>query len=380
MAITRRDFIKGTAGLGVASLLASGCETTGGGPGDPKPPLPQLAGRVIAVHDNLVTSWDGSSLWFGSNTYVNQARMDNMVMRGVMSLTNQSSELDAWTALLPNVSGTTKIGIKINGNNNERGPTNNDIDWTPQLVNAVIKGLKARGFSEANIYVLDPSSMRTTAYCSLVTALYPNVKLYGDERHTPYFISTYNSTDSSLVITHPCGAPSSKYPDQFLDLDYQIQMPQMKVHGVGVTLTYKNLLGYKVRSTIPSLHDYMQLSSNNPFVDLYENTHIINKTRLIIGDGIYGHHIRNYGGIPPPRWSVLGNDWPKRLFFATDPVAIDCVMYDFLDWQNPRTSQHENYLRCAANANHGIRDHWNNPTEKRYSLIDFIQLDMANLP
>jgi len=121
-------------------------------------------------------------------------------------------------------------------------------------------------------------------------------------------------------------------------------------------------------------------ANNNPLIDLYANTHIINKTKLIIGDGNYGHHIRNYGGIPPPRWSVLGNDWPKRLFFAADPVAIDCVMYDFLNWQNPRTAQHENYIICAANANHGIRDHWNNPTEKRYSSIDFIQLDMANFP
>lgn len=28
---------------------------------------------------------------------------------------------------------------------------------------------------------------------------------------------------------------------------------------------------------------------------------------------------------------TFGNKPPNSLFFATDPVAIDCVMYDFLD-------------------------------------------------
>jgi hypothetical protein len=336
--------------------------------------------RVVVVKDNLVTSWNGTSIWFGSNSYVNQGRVDNMVKRGIMSLTRQSSELDAWTSLLPTVSGSTKIGIKVNGNNFEAGTRNNVIDWTPQVVNAVIKGLKVRGFSEANIYILEPSIGRRKAYCGLVTSLYPNVKIYGHcWQGAPYLASTYSSTDSSLTISHPCGAPSSKYPDQILDLDYMIQMPQMRADGLtGVAFTYQNLVGYKVRSTIRSLYKYMTLSTDNPFVDLYANTHIVNKNKLIIGDGIYGNHANN--GTVPTRWSVLANDWPKRLFFATDPVAIDCVMYDFLNWQNPRSAQDENYIVCAANANQGVRDHWNNPTERRYSIIDLTQLNLSIAP
>lgn len=334
--------------------------------------------RVVAVHDNHVTSWNGTSLWFGSNSYVSQGAVDNMVKAGVMSLTGQSSELDAWTSLLPSVSGATKIGIKINSNNVEAGPTNNDIDWTPQVVSAVIKGLKIRGFSEANICIFDPSRERSADYCGLVTALYPNVRMYGPpSQDAPYLGTSYSSSDSSLIVPHPCGAAPTKYPDQFLDLSYHIQMPIMKVHGFGVTLTYKNLLGYKEGNTIFALHDHMMLASNNPLVDLYANAHIKNKTKLIIGDGIYGHCLRNYGGLPSPRWSVLGNDWPKRLFFSTDPVAIDCVMYDFLNWQTPRRPEDENYLICAANANQGTKDHWNNSIEKKYSSIDFVQQDMG---
>lgn len=333
--------------------------------------------RVVTVHDSQVTSWNGSSLWFGSNSYVSQSAVDAMVRAGVLALTGQPAEVDAWSSLLPSASASTKVGIKINSNNGELGPRNNDIDWTPQVVNAVIKGLKARGFSESNISVMDPSRGRSAGYSGLVTASFPNVKMYGSGWQDPPFLSaTYTSADSSLTVAHPCGGPASKLPDQLLDLEYQIQIPIMKVHGFGVTLTYKNLLGYKGENTILALHDYMMLSSRNPLVDLYANMNIKNKTKLIVGDGIYGHSVRNYGGLPPPRWSVLGNDWPKRLFFATDPVAIDCVMYDFLNWENPRSADDENYIICAANANHGTRDHWNNPRDKNYTMIDFIQREI----
>jgi len=338
--------------------------------------------RVVVVNDDFVTTWDGASLWFGSNAYVNQARVDNMISQGVMALTGESSELDAWTSLFPTVSGNTKVGMKVNGNNSEVGTGNNVIDWTPQVVNAVIKGLKVRGFAEGNIYILEPSSGRTTAYCALVTSLYPSVKLYGNTwQGSPYLGSTYSSSDSSLFVTHsdPGISSPSKYPDQFLDLEYLIQMPQFKAHGfAGVTFTYKNLLGYLVRSTIGRLHGYLMQSSNNPLVDLYANTHIIDKTQLIIGDGIYGNHYNNYS--VPTRWSVFGNDWPKRVFLSTDPVAMDCVMYDFLDWQNPRTATHENYIVCAANANQGIRDHWNGPTDRTYAFIDLIEFDVQDGP
>ena len=340
--------------------------------------LAQERSRVVVVKDNLVTNWNGSSTWFGSNTVVNQGRVNELVKQGVISLTGQPTELDAWTSLLPTVSGTTKIGIKVNGNNFEAGTGNNVIDWTPQVVNAVIAGLRVRGFSEANIYILEPSSGRTTAYCGVVTGLYPNVKIYGNGwQSLPYLASTYTSTDSSLSIVHSdtsISAPS-KYPDQLLDIDYLIQMPQLKAHGyTGVTFTYKNLVGYLVRPTIGRLHDHMMQSSNNPLVDLYTNNHIVNKTKLIIGDGIYGNNYNNWS--VPTKWSVFGNDWPKRLFFSTDPVAIDCVMYDFVNWQNPRSAQHENYLLDAVARGQGTRDHWNNPSEKKYSLIDFVQIDL----
>jgi hypothetical protein len=55
-------------------------------------------------------------------------------------------------------------------------------------------------------------------------------------------------------------------------------------------------------------------------------------------------------------------------------------MFDFLDWQNPRMAMQENYIVCAANANQGTRDHWNNPTDRTYSAIDSVEFDMQDEP
>ena len=219
--------------------------------------------------------------------------------------------------------------------------------------------------------------MPATGFGTTVKNAYPNVEIYEAYRAS-YRACTWTSGDSSLTINHTDpNITDSKYPDQLLDLTYFIQVPQLKAHGAyGVTFTYKNLLGLLVRSTIPRIHNYIYNASNNPLVDLYGNTHVIDKTVLIVGDGIYGNYTNNWTA--PSKWSVFGGDWPKRLFFATDPVAIDCVMYDYVDWQNNRTAQHENYLLAAANAGHGTRDHWNNPTDKTYAAIDFVHIDMEN--
>jgi uncharacterized protein (DUF362 family) len=367
--LSRRTFLKCTLAAAAASCL------------DPvllRKAAKAQGPKVVVVYDNDCTTFD-TGLWWGSTSYIDQTRINNMVKEGIKNLTRQSGESDAWEAIIPTYSSGTKIGMKVNENNYGSGPSNNVIDWTPQVCNAIIAGLKVRGVAESDIYILEPSApVPTTGFGAIVKNAYPNVEIY-DDNGANYRACTWTSGDSSLTINHSDpNITDSKYPDQLLDLTYFIQVPQLKAHGAyGVTFTYKNLFGLLVRNTIPRLHDYVFNSSNNPLVDLYGNTHVIDKTVLIVGDGIYGNYTNNWTA--PGKWSVFGADWPKRLFFATDPVAIDSVMYDFVDWQNNRTAQHENYLVAAANAGQGTRDHWNNPTDKMYSVIDFVQIDMENL-
>ncbi len=370
---SRRTFLKCAAAAGL--FLAACPNSKRDDPGSPV--QGPRSNRVVAVNDNKVTIWDGIQSWYGSDSFVNQARVDEMVKEGVLALTGQAAETDAWNQIIPDYRKGDKISIKINENNS--GDGGNVIDPLPQLLKALAEGLKAGGVDESDIWFIDPSRRIDDRVAQPVKAAYPGVTFYGASATAYSSAGTFDSSDPALIVKH--GDPNignSKLPDQLGSSRYLIHMPIMKAHGMaGISLTYKNLLGLFDASTIPKFHNSFFKTSNNPLVEIYANTNASGKTALIIADGIYGNWVNNY--TPPLPWTVFGADsWPKRIFLSRDPVAVDCVMYDFLNWQKQNVStESETYLVLAAKANQGTRDHWNNPADKKYSVIDFVQRDIS---
>jgi hypothetical protein len=124
---------------------------------------------------------------------------------------------------------------------------------------------------------------------------------------------------------------------------------------------------------------YAQINQYDALVDLNNNPHIRDKTVLVLGDGIYGS--RQYQDTPPERWSTFGNASPCSLFFATDPVAIDCVLHDLLKAERvttqPATSNA--YLRLAESAGLGVYEAgnpWQTPYGSGYTKINYLRYDM----
>lgn len=370
MDLTRRTFLKGTIGTALAGCVLHAKR------------VEAANNRVVWVRDANVTTWNGSSNWFGSDTYVSQTRVDNMIAEGVKRLTGQATELGAWQTIIPTYSAGTKIGLKTNWNSYTFGT--NVTNPTPQVTNAVIRGLKLRGVAESDIWLIDASNGQDGQYISEVHDLYPGVYYYTDygrDAHPGANVvsRTFSSSDPSLTVafTNPA-ITDLRMADQFSTLTHLIHMPIFRAHGsYGVTLTYKNLFGVFVRTDIPSLHAYISTLTDNALVDIFANSNVGGKTRLIIGDGIYGNYTNNTS--IPTKWGIFGTDWPKSIFLSTDPVAIDSVMWDFINWQSPKAASFEYYLHEAASHGQGSHGHWNNPTEKKYSVIDFVQIDMENL-
>jgi hypothetical protein len=93
-----------------------------------------------------------------------------------------------------------------------------------------------------------------------------------------------------------------------------------------------------------------------------------------VGDAIFA--AIDYAS-PPLPWSTFGNELPKSLFFSVDPVAVDCVMHDFIAAQ-PGTeipSGANNYLILAANTGLGVFETIN-PWIDSYQIIDYQRLDV----
>ena len=208
-----------------------------------------------------------------------------------------------------------------------------------------------------------------------VAELFPGVQF---QANTGY------STTEKIHFNVPAGKPAiSDRPicNALVNATYLINMPIMKKHGAGVTLGFKNHFGSFDRCDLLHwsvyLDDPAHTSTYNVLVDIYTNQHFKNKTILTIGDGLYGDRIRNYS-VPSP-WSTFGGHVPNSLFFAIDPVAIDCVMCDFLQAEGGIPTGSDDYLRLAATAGLGVFER-GAPWGSGYQQIDYLKVSTPRPP
>ncbi|WP_075074304.1 DUF362 domain-containing protein [Longilinea arvoryzae] len=325
------------------------------------------------MHSNTATDWDGSSDFWN---HVNQSTVNNMVDQGIMILTGKSTLSDAWHAILPNYSAGQPVAIKVNFNNTISwgcGSTSSVINALIQPVNAVVRGLKGIGVAEGDVWVYDASNRVIPDY--FVNGGIYAVKYFGGCRRDVNWAG-----GSPVNFFPPAGVAMpgpNKIPGLLVDTAYLINMPIMKNHSVaGVTLSFKHHLGSI--NNPGGLHSQIFVNNEgtnysdtyNPLIDLYKNLNIGPKTVLTIGDGIFG--CKGQEDLAPSVWSTFGGKAPNSLLFATDPVAIDSVMYDLLNAepyaQPPALS--DNYLRLAQNAGLGVFEH-GDPWGTGYQRIDY---------
>jgi uncharacterized protein (DUF362 family) len=159
---------------------------------------------------------------------------------------------------------------------------------------------------------------------------------------------------------------------------YVINLPITKMHGyTGVTLGFKNHFG-TIDKPDP-LHDYVGLnwqyyqSDYSLLVDVYRNPHVGAKTVLTIGDGLFAAKAGTTS--PPTTWGTFGGEVPNSLFLAVDPVAIDCVMCDFLAAETSVPAASDDYLLLASAAGLGTYER-GDPWGSGYSQIDFLSIEL----
>ena len=338
-------------------------------------PVPPHDARVVHVHSSDATVWSGQTDYWN---YVNQGVVDEMVNRGMMALTGASTVAAAWQSLLPDYSPGRGIAIKVNLNNStDCSDTDGQIDALIQPVNAIVRGLKLIGVAPEDIWVYDAIRWLPDR---LVTGIEDSGVRFFDKfcREQAHFFS--NDPNAYVSFNPPAGVPvppATKITDVIIDATYLINMPIMKPHSLaGVTLSFKNHFG---TIEVPfKLHDYIDLgkpsyrSDYSPFVDIYQNPHIVSKTILTVGDGLFAARGFN---VAPSLWTTFGDHVPNSLFFSADPVAIDCVMCDLLDTETTLPDQADDYLQIAGNAGLGVYER-GNPWGSGYQLIDYLRIDI----
>ena len=339
--------------------------------------------RVVSVHDSKATNWDYKTGYHWE--YINQKVVDNMVSRGIKALTGKDNLVAAWKSIIPYRTGDD-IAIKLNFNNSSCDDYDNDIDGYPETVNAIIDGLTSIGVPPTKIWVTDPSRRVPKRFRDRIKASGVQfVSRYGCKGAANYHAVDYVASDSADASDALCPAGERIRPSQvFVDAEHLINIPQLKSHGRYVTLALKNHYGSVIYrdNDRSSMHAYFNEGGNKAGCDLERenilacinnNPHIRDKTRLVIGDGLYGNAHTNWKSVR--RWAIFNNDDSNILFFSGDPVAISSVMTDYIVAERGR--QDHEHLHAAAGMGLGVHEHWDSFESKRYKAIDYriIELD-----
>jgi hypothetical protein len=364
-------------------------------------------GRVVWVHDTLVSKWNGVNDFWWDDKYTSQKEVIKMLGNSLSSLTGEQKEEKAWDKLFryfnlakrsldKAYSPHEKIAIKINENNTYAHEDINEINASPQLVYALVRSLIYDAkVPQKNITVFDASRFITNNIFNKCHLEFPEVvfvdNIGGDGRVKSEYV------ENAIPYSVDNGKLARGLAKCANEADYIINMAILKGHvGQGVTLCGKNYYGVTNidKDWRKNLHNnFDQDKSGKPkyitFVDYLGHKDLGEKTMLFMIDGLYGAKAVN--GIPTPKWKIapFNNNWPGSLFLSQDGVAIDAVGLDFLcsEWPDMiDISYADCYLVEAAQADNppsktfydperdnvkckslGVMEHWNNSKEKKYS-------------
>jgi|WetSurMetagenome_2_1015567.scaffolds.fasta_scaffold02991_8 hypothetical protein len=365
-------------------------------------------GRVAWGHNTQIASWDGKTGFWWEDRFNKQEETDKLLSQTLFSLTNTKNEKKSWDVLFRFFNKTKrntdsgykageKVTIKINENNTYAHESNNEINANPHLILSLLKSLVTEaGIPPENITLTDPSRFITNNVFDKCHTAYPEVHYVdhvgGDGREQATF------AENAIPYSVDNGKVATGLATCVVEADYIINMALMKGHvSQGVTLCAKNYFGCTSIEADWRKNSHSGGFSQNKdgsykylvFTDYMGHKDLGGKTMLFLIDGIYSNKFVDK--VPAFKWALapFNNNWPGSLFASQDGVAIDAVVLDFVlaEWPDaPDMKYSDYYLNESALADNppsgtvydperdgtrltslGVSEHWNNPTEKKYS-------------
>jgi len=354
--ISRREFVKKTSQAAVGVALGLGALEQ-----KRVPPLIQRP-RVVRTYNANATWWDYQSNYYFD--FVDQSAVNRMFLLGVRSLMNTNSDRKAWSKLLGGRQSSAKVAIKINCNNYSN--QSNEIDATAPSINAVLLGLiEIAGISPENIYVYD-CSRPIYSWRIRDRVLWP--------------VNFVQSGDSLAQADYDAPIEFRNINDQYCpyvltQADHLIDLHLFKDHlYVLATMGFKNHFG-----TSRPGPSYLHVPIDYNLSDLNATPQIRNKTRLIVGDALWGVYTGGPYGWPQQWETFPGGPTPNSIFVGQDPVAIESVMIDYLIAEQeyhgiPLLSHY--YLHDAMEY-YGLGVHEHRDEEGNYHHIDYVEIDLT---
>ena len=284
--MTRREFVKTTA-IGTAGLALMNWPK-GEVQANQKYPY---WGKVVVARDDLAT--DGPKI----NTQVVGPLLNDAV--------NVLTEGRGWGAIFPAIKPGDKVAIKINAFNSAKLISNEEV------LDAIVIKLIDIGFKPANIIVFDGDGVSSRIYRLKMPSI-PNkgfriletfVKGGGgfDQKSKPPFLEGAEVSLTRIIT----------------ESTHLINVPVLKNHSLsGITFSLKNHVGSIDNPRVIHMNSSLTGKIIPGSIAAINNLPAIKeKTRLIVGDGLFGIYQGGPGG--SPQFAYNG------LIVGTDPVAVD---------------------------------------------------------
>ncbi len=306
------------SGLTVRQLALNAQTTSKISPG--KLGMPGLApGRVVAVsHPACLV-----------NRQFQAQPIQRMIAEGMLELTEAPDLTSAWRAFFER---GDVVGIKVNP---VGGP---EVMSCPEVLREIIKGVESAGVPRKDIVVYDryraqflkmgfdkwlPEGVRWSSAAEDYDGIQQDIAGYDPEHFMDMAVTLpgYDAKDERA---------RRSYAAKFItkEVNKLINLPVLKDHqSAGVTLALKNLSHGMVNNVCRS-HSTSTLNVCGAFIPAVVSLPVIrNKAVLHILDGIKGL----YHGGPSARPEFV---WEHRkMYFATDPVALDHICWKAIDAQ-----------------------------------------------
>lgn len=316
----RREFLATAA---AAPLLLSGCGTgsVSSKAENSKFALPgPFRGRVVSVEH-------GGSIVKGAY----QAEpVKEMIARGMVGLTGASDAREAWKFFFQ---PGDVVGLKLN----PVGRPN--VISSPEVVREIIASLVAAGIPHKDIVVYDryreeflqagfdkwlPEGVRWTHAAERYDEVQQNIEGYDADHYMEMALTLPGQDSNSLTARR-------SFASRFItkDVNKLINLCLLKDHqSAGITMALKNL-SHGFVNNVNRSHSTVTLNACGTFIPTAVSIPVIrNKAVLQIMDGIKGL----YHGGPGARTDRFV--WEhKKMYFATDPVALDHVGWRVMDEQ-----------------------------------------------
>lgn len=299
----RRFFLK-TAGAASLSALAS-----------PSRAIPLSPADIYELHDtSLVTGTQADP------TKVNEQKVQDAVDCLVMAMTGKPDRGQAWEAIFPGISASSKIGIKVNALKDNNAPQLATLKAMLNGFNDMLGG--AYTVSDTRVFLFDNNlGISGSTSTNHVDGAYGSATLDG--------LNVWHGLDAYGGPTITAAGQPVHVSTKFGESDYSVNLLAPRRHRLyagNLSGHIKNMMGAvststttysALRSGTGSFHDN---SNFQAYVDIFKN-HFSARTHLYVGDYIL---------IPRDESTNYYDKVECRLCMGTDVCAMDSYAVDIL--------------------------------------------------